>query len=145
MKWGRDGFPLPSPHKRDMATKAQKKEEAISRIIKGLKCSREEAEEVYEYDLKVERDEKTEYDLDPARLKIAMKMTHAGVRTMPYTFTPRERKANITKQELIENIFHFLENENVTDIQILNKERLISFKIGDETFELTLVQKRRKK
>ena len=129
-----------------MTAREKKKEESISRIIAGLRCSREEAEEVYEYDLKVEHGEKTEYDLDAEHLKNARKATHAGVRKMPvYTFTQRAKKSDATKQEIVEALTEFLGKENVSNIQVLNKERLISFQIGDDTYELTLVHKRRKK
>ena len=124
-------------------TKEQKKEEAVNRIMKGLKCSREEAEDVYNYDLRVDRDEKTEYDLDPAKAKIAQKMAHTGTRTVDKPVR-RTHKENVTKAGIISNLADFLK-DLVENIEILNKERQISFKIGAENYELTLVQKRKKK
>ena len=121
----------------------QKKEEAISRIMKGLKCSREEAEDVYAYDLKVDRDEKTEYDLDPEKARVAQKMAHTGTRTVEKPVR-RTHKENATKAGIIADLANFLGNI-VENVQITNKERLISFKIGPENYELTLVQKRKKK
>ena len=69
------------------------KEAAIKRIMNGLKCGREEAEQVYEYDMAVDHDKKTEYDLPPDKLAIARKMAHTGTRKTPtaYKFTKRER------------------------------------------------------
>lgn len=116
----------------------------------GLKCSEAEAREILEYDRKVDRGEKTEHDLPRDKIKVAQKFAHTGTRKTPtaYKFTKRERKPNATKAGIIAELFEFLDKnsefstENVT---ILNKERQISFKIGEETFELTLVQKRKPK
>ena len=103
-----------------------------------------------EYDRKVDRGEKTEYDLPQDKIEVARKFAHTGTRKTPpaYKFTKRERKPNATKAGIIAELFTFMsENsefstENVT---ILNKERQISFQIGQETYELTLVQKRKPK
>lgn len=115
-----------------------------------LGLSPEDADEVLAYDYAVEHDEKTEYDLPPDKLKEAKKFAHTGTRKTPtvYKFTKRERKPNATKAGIIEELTEFFKEnsgfscENVT---ILNKERQISFKIGEETYELTLVQKRKPK
>lgn len=125
----------------------ENKEDAIKRIMKGLKCSREEAESVYEYDRAVEHGEKTEFDLTPEQNKIAQKMTRTGTRKTPttYSFSKRERKENATKGGIIAELATFLaENSDfsVENVEILNKERQIAFKIGENKFELTLVQKR---
>ena len=120
------------------------------RIMTALNVSAAEADEILAYDDAVNHDEKTEHDLPPDKLRVAQKYTHTGTRKTPtaYKFTKRERKPNATKAGIIEELSKFLteksdfSTENVT---ILNKERQISFKIGDETYELTLVQKRNPK
>lgn len=116
----------------------------------GLKCDRAEAEEVYAYDKAVDHDEKTEYDATPEQLKIERQMAKTGTRKMPtvYKFTKRERKPNATKGGLITDFAQFLsENSSfdVKNVEIINKERQISFEIGEDKFELTLVQKRKPK
>lgn len=118
--------------------------------MQGLKCRRDEAESIYEYDSAVERNEATEYDLPPDKLAIAKSYMKSGTRKMPvnYQFKTRKRKENATKGGIIAEIADFLEKNGgfaVEKAQIVNKERLITFEIGDEKFELTLVQKRRKK
>lgn len=118
--------------------------------MRGLKCSRAEAEEVYAYDCKVDHDEKTEFDLSADKLKTAQKYAHAGIRKAPtaYKFTKRERKPNATKGGLIEEFATFLREKSdfaVENVEIVNKERQIKFTIGEDTFELTLVQKRKPK
>ncbi len=118
--------------------------------MNGLKCDREEAEQVYEYDVAVEHDQKTEYDLPPEKLAIARKQAHTGTRKTPtaYKFTKRERKPNATKGGLIAELAQFLAESSgfaVENLEIVNKERQIAFEIGEEKFELTLVQKRKPK
>lgn len=118
--------------------------------MKGLKCSMDEAKEVYAYDCEVEKSNKTEYDLSAEKAKIAQKFAHTGTRKTPtvYQFKTGERKPNATKGGIIAELSTFLtENSefSIENLQILNKERQISFKIGEETFELTLVQKRKSK
>ena len=116
----------------------------------GLKISREEAEDVYYYDKAVDHDERTPHDLPPDKEKTARKYAHAGTRKAPpvYEFNKRERKPNATKGGIILELATFLtENSgfSVENVTITNKERQIAFEIGDERFELTLVQKRKPK
>ncbi len=127
----------------------EKKEEAIARIMKGLSCSKEEAEDVYNYDQVVEHEKNAEFDLSPERQKIAQSYTRTGTRKSPvYQFATKERKPNATKEEIISELFAFLENQNnlsITNLQVANKERQIIFEMNEEKFELTLVQKRKTK
>ena len=61
---------------------------------------------------------------------------------------PRERKKNATKGAIVAALAKFLtENEEilVENLQILNEEKLISFSIGENTYELDLKQKRKPK
>lgn len=122
----------------------------IKRIMHGLKCSEEEAKEVLAYDKAIEHGEKTPYDLPQDKLEVARKFAHTGTRKQPtvYKFTQRERKPNATKAGIIAELFTFLtENSGfaVENAEITNKERQIAFKIGEDSFELTLVQKRKPK
>ena len=128
----------------------ENKEEAIQRIIDGLHCSREEAEDVFKYDQAIDHDEKTDFDLTAAQQKVAQTYVRTGTRKTPtvYTFTKRERKPNATKGGIVAELAKFLEEQSefsVSDVQITNKERQIAFTIGSERFELTLVQKRKPK
>ena len=124
--------------------------EQLDRIMHGLKCSPEEAQEILAYDKAVDRGEKTEHDLPQDKLEVARKFAHTRTRKAPtvYKFTKRERKPNATKAGIIAELFTFLsENSDfaVENAEITNKERQIAFKIGEDSFELTLVQKRKPK
>ena len=117
----------------------------------GLGCTEDEAKAIYAADCEIDHNKPQDFDLPPEKQKVAQKFAHTGTRKMKETglnLKPRVRKPNATKAGIIDSLFKFLsENcefsaENVT---ILNKERQISFAVGDDTFELTLVQKRKPK
>lgn len=113
--------------------------------------SDEEAQEILAYDKVVSgpKKVKTPYDLTPEQEKISRFYCRTGTREVDEEKkTKRERKPNATKVELINAFVRFLsENETfaIENVQIPNKERLISFSIGADSFEITLVQKRKPK
>lgn len=124
-----------------------KESEAIARIQKGLKCSEQEAREVYLADCAIDKGEKQDFDLTQTQVEVARKYAHAGTRKKPtvYKFEKKERKPNATKGGLIEELATFLtENSDfaIENLEVVNKERQIAFSIGENRFELTLVQKR---
>ena len=117
---------------------------------KKLGLSKQEEQELLAYDKAVEADKSMEYDLSPDKIKIAQKFAHAGTRKQPtaYKFTQRQRKPNATKGGIISELADFLEKHSqfsIDNLQITNKERQIVFTIGEDSFELTLVQKRKPK
>ena len=125
-------------------------EKQIENIMANLKCTREEAEDVMKWDKVIDQGGRTPYDLDPEAEKMAKKMANVRERKKPtvYDFKQRERKANPTKGGIISELHKFLVemSEFATEsVEITNKERQIAFKIGEDAFELTLVQKRKPK
>ena len=120
------------------------------RIMRLLKVSSAEADEILASDRAIDRGERMDFDLSPEQEKLAKKMVNVQEHKRPtnYTFAKRERKENATKKGIIDALYKFLsENEEflIENIEIVNKERQLSFKIGEDTFELTLVQKRKPK
>lgn len=112
-----------------------------------LNLTEEEKNDLLAYDKAVERGEKTEYDATPDQLKVERLMARTGTRKAPtaYKFTQRQRKPNATKGGIIAELAEFLEKNSqfsVENVAITNKERQIAFQIGENKFELTLVQKR---
>ena len=126
-------------------------ETQIQRIMSGLKCSEEEAREIMAFDKRIDRGERTEYDLSPEEEKAAKKWanTTSEKKAPPnYKWTTRERKANPTKGGIIAELADFMANTSqyaAEDVVITNKERMIAFRIGDNDYEITLIQKRKKK
>lgn len=126
------------------------KNDAQIAAMEKLGMTPEEIQEVLAADKAIDRGEKMEFDLSPEQEKIAKKFANVKEHKTPtvYQFQKRERKANPTKGAIITELFSFLHESfsfEVENCEILNKERQISFKIGEDTFELTLVQKRKPK
>ena len=117
----------------------------IERIMKNLRCSRAEAEEILAEDKKIDRGEKVAFDLDPTAHKQAMKNANAGTRTTKEGKTARKPKENPTKEGVIAEIANFLAEKGYNSVEITNKTRQIGFKIGEDAYELTLIAKRKPK
>lgn len=134
-----------------------KMQEQIERIMRGLGCSEEEAKEIYAIDNAIDHNEPMDFDLTEEQKKVAKTYTRTGTRKATekgkmketgLNLTKRERKPNELKGLIISQIFKFLgENEEFSaeKVEIVNKERQISFSVGDRNFELTLVEKRKPK
>ena len=120
------------------------------------KCgfSPEEIEDIIKSDEAIDKGERVYFDLDPEKEKEAKKFAKAGTRKAPTVYKldnadgKRSRKENPTKAGIIAEIAKFLveNSENACEnVEITNKERQIAFKIGENSYELTLVQKRKPK
>ena len=121
------------------------------RIIRVLGVTEAEADEILTCDKKIEQGkERMDFDLDPETEKMAKKFANAGERKKPIVFDgkARQRKENPTKGGIVAELAEFLEKNSgfaIENVEITNKERQIAFKIGGESFELTLIQKRKPK
>ena len=120
------------------------------------KCgfSPEEIEDIIKSDEAIDKGEKVYFDLDPEKEKEAKKYAKAGTRKAPTVYKldntngKRSRKETPTKAGIIAEIAKFLaeNSENACEnVEITNKERQIAFKIGENCYEFTLVQKRKPK
>lgn len=126
---------------------AESQKEKLMRI---LSCTAEEADDIIATDKMIDQGKRTPYDLDPETEKMAKKFANSREKKKPtvYDFKKRERKANPTKGGIIAELAKFLEENSefaTESVEITNKERQIAFKIGEDAFELTLVQKRKPK
>ena len=126
-------------------------ENRISELMKTLDLTRDEAIELIRDDEQVDKMGMKQVDDDlTEEQKKAIKKAKGGVRAVNAygKKVTRERKENLTKASLITEIANFLQknSENaIENCEITNKERQIAFKIGENSFELTLVQKRKPK
>lgn len=115
--------------------------------MKTLDISEAEAREVMAYDEAVEHGKPTEYDLTPDQKKVAKKMTNCDHKKQTgtnYKFQKRERKKNGAKAELIALIAEML-NTKVESLQVTNEERQVIFDYEGNSYEVNLIQKRKKK
>ena len=118
------------------------------RIMRVLDVSEKEASEILAYDEAVDKGLKTQYDFTKEQEKVARKYRQADRKPTAYKFTKRERKPNATKGGLIQELYNFLTTGSgfeIINCEITNKERQIAFGVGENKFEITLVQKRQKK
>ena len=120
-------------------------ESQIERIMNGLKCSREEAEQILADDKAIDRGERMSFDLDKETEKQVKKWANTGTRQTNGEKTERKRKENPTKATIIAEIANFLTEKGYEMVEITNKERQIALKVGENAFELTLIQKRQPK
>ena len=128
---------------------AETQKEKIMRILGVDEAG---ADEILAADKAIDRGERMAFDLDPETEKMAKKMANAETRKKPtvYNFdtSKRQRKENPTKGGIIAELAKFLaeQSENACEnVNITNKERQIAFTVGENSFELTLVQKRKPK
>ena len=121
-------------------------ETQVERIMPHLKCSREEAEQILADDKAIDRGERMDFDLSPEAEKQAKKYANTVTRQTNGAKTERKRKENPTKEGIIQLLATFLqENGNFSAVNITNASRMIAFSCENDDFELTLVQKRKKK
>ena len=117
----------------------------LERIMKNLKCSKAEAEAILAEDKRIDRGERTDFDLDPQAEKRAKKYANAGTRTTKEGKTARKAPENPTKEGVIAAISNFLTENGYQSVEITNKTRQIAFKIGEDAYEITLIAKRKPK
>ena len=120
-------------------------ETQLERIMRNLKCSRAEAEEILAEDKKIDRGERVEFDLSAEEHRKAMKNANAGTRTTKEGKTARKAPENPTKEGVIAAISNFLTENGYQSVEITNKTRQIAFKIGEDAYEITLIAKRKPK
>lgn len=142
----------------------RQEEKRVADVMRKLRITREEAVEMLAYDKQVDKTSKgLEFDLTDEQNKVSQYYCKAGFQNRQakpaedktkrhgpktYEFQKRERKENVTKSGIINELANFLNNSSeiaIEGLEIVNKERLISFRVADKQFELTLVQKRTSK
>ena len=133
-----------------MTTKERKKAEKVKEIMHLLDCTEEEALDVIRTDEIIDKGGRTEYDLPIAEEKAALKIGRIDERKAKSADNKRGkvRAENPTKSGIIAEIAEFLTEKSqfaCENVEITNKERQIGFKIGENAYEFTLVQKRKPK
>ena len=133
-----------------MTTKERKKAEKVKEIMRLLDCTEEEALDVIRTDEIIDKGGRTEYDLPIAEEKAALKIGRIDERKAKSADNKRGkvRAENPTKSGIIAVIAEFLTEKcqfACENVEITNKERQIAFKIGENAYEITLVQKRKPK
>ena len=120
-------------------------EEKIKKLMASLKCTREEAIDIIESDKAIDKGERVYFDLDKDAEKRAKRWANVGEKTKKTERKAPVRKENATKSAIIAEIAQFLTEKGYEMVEITNKERQIAFKVGENDYEFTLVQKRKPK
>ena len=163
-----------------MALTRKEKEKAnrIAELQKALKCTEEEAIDIYNTDYAIDHNERTPYDLPPEKEKMVLKeycsagyrrsseerwkdrekpqiqnvQIESNTKKAPTVFN-WETKTNRPKSEikmaiiadLLENFLKNNEHFGFSNIEIITEGKKVQFCVGDDTFTLDLVQKRKPK
>lgn len=128
-----------------------KKESQVEKIMRLLECTEEEALDVIQTDEIIDKGGRTKYDLTKEEEKAAMRfgaVKDRKAKDKEGNMRGKVRAENPTKSGIIAEIAEFLtENSGFAceNVEITNKERQIAFKIGENSYEFTLVQKRKPK
>lgn len=123
-------------------------EKWIKSTMKALDLTREEAIEMWMDDHDIDQGKAKDFDLDPEKQKVVKEMTKAGGKARAKETKPRERKPNDEKREIIQDLNDFLVNncqDYINLVEIVNVEREITFKIGENAYSLTLTCHRKPK
>ena len=122
-------------------------EKRVDELVDLLGCSIVEAEQIIADDEKINKNQAVDFGLSKEEEKKALKYANVREHKKPavYKFDKREKKADVTKEGVIQALYDFLSENGYEDTQILNKSKLIAFRIADDDYELNLIRKRKKK
>jgi hypothetical protein len=120
-------------------------DDEIELSMKTLKMTKEEAIQLWlEDEGYLENEEQEELEHKAKENRITATIHAASAETEKKAPRERTRKENPTKEMVIAEIAQILP-KFAENIQILNVGKLISFTIGEETYEIDLKQKRKSK
>jgi hypothetical protein len=122
-------------------------EKRVDELVELLGCSIFEAEQIIADDQKINKNQAVDFGLSKEEEKKALKYANVKEHKKPtvYKFDKKEKKADVTKEGVIQALYDFLSQNGYEDTQVLNKSKLISFKIAEDTYELDLKRKRKPK
>lgn len=123
-------------------------EKRIALLVKNLGCSAEEAKDIIDTDKKIDKGERVDFDLSKEQEKEALKFANVKEhkkKPMIPNLPKKEKKADTTKEGVIQQIYDFLVENGYQNCEITNKSKLIAFSIGDENYEFNLIRKRKPK
>ena len=123
-------------------------DEAVERLMRGGHYSLEEATQIAIDDWRIDHGDRCEWEPTVEEEKAMRKATKVvGERKKSATPVKRERKEDEVKQALINLLAAALGDGDldIENVEITNKERMIAFNVGDESFEVMLTKKRKAK
>lgn len=120
-------------------------DEAVERLMRSGHYSLEEATQIAIDDWRIDHGDRCEWEPTVEEEKAMRKATKVvGERKKSATPVKRERKEDAVKQELIALLAEAL-GAYGEDVVVTNKERMIAFNVGEDSFEVMLTKKRKAK
>lgn len=120
-------------------------DEEIENNMKHLDLTKEQAIELWlednEYIINEEQEQLTKKAKDNKITATIHKAKAEQIREKQ----PRERKENPTKEKIIKSMAEFLQSLGVTNLQVVNISKLITFDLDGNNYKLDLIQTRNKK
>lgn len=127
-----------------MALSKAEREKQIERSMRILKIDRAEAEQLVDYDDETDRMTMTEInaEMTAEQRKNVKEMSKTGSKKpTTYSFKQKKAKKDTEKEQIVSNLAELVKNF-AQNVEIVNKNREISFQVGQNDYSLTLVKHR---
>ena len=116
----------------------------VEMLMKKLGCTEDEALDLIAYDKAVDKGQKTQYDLTDEQKKVEKAMKNSDVHAKTEQKVTKT-KENPKKEGIIAGLAEFLAGFGAETVEITNKTREITFKIGEDAYKLALTATRKPK
>lgn len=116
----------------------------VEMLMKKLGCTEDEALDLIAYDKAVDKGQKTQYDLTDEQKKVEKAMKNSDVHAKTEQKVTKT-KENPKKEGIISGLAEFLAEFGAETVEITNKTREITFKIGEDAYKLALTATRKPK
>ena len=116
----------------------------VEMLMKKLGCTEDEALDLIAYDKAVDKGQKTQYDLTDEQKKVEKAMKNSDVHAKTEQKVTKT-KENPKKEGIITGLAEFLADFGADTVEITNKTREITFKIGEDAYKLALTATRKPK
>lgn len=116
----------------------------INTLVKVLNLTEEEAIKTYLEDEGYIINEEQEKLTQKAK-ENKVTATLNAKSSKPRKKTERTRKADVIKENLIQNIADFLKSKNIDNVQITNISKIIEFDIDEVHYKIDLIRQKSKK
>jgi len=115
----------------------------VDKLVEEHDFSIAEAVDIVKADREIDKGKRVEFDLSPEEEKAAKKYANSTEKKK----TVRKRAEDAVKRNFIAEIAQFLgENYNtLSNLEIVNPERVVSFEFDGEKYEIILQKKRKPK
>ena len=115
----------------------------LENLVKGLGVSQEQAIQIWlEDEGYLENEEQNNLEKKAKDNRITATVHQAKSQSQKKKRT-RERKPDLEKEEIIQNLANFLE-KSAENVKITNISKLIEFEIGGNHYKLDLIRQRKK-